>query len=123
MDHDGRGRYQRPVPGRSFPSVKLFRALAVALSLVGRHGTLVGAASGFVGLAVPELAAACKPYLGETIVFLLTLAFLRVDPEDLFRHFVRPSLIAAATVWAMLLVPVVLGTGFLALGLNQRMPN
>jgi predicted Na+-dependent transporter len=103
--------------------VKLFRALAVALSLVGRHGTLVAAASVFVGLAVPELAAACKPYLGETIVFLLTLAFLRVDPEDLFRHFVRPSLIAAATVWAMLLVPVVLGTGFLAIGLNQRMPD
>jgi len=103
--------------------VKLFGALAVALSLVGRHGTLVAAASIFVGLAVPELAAAGKPYLGEAIVVILTLAFLRVDPEELLRHFTQPALTAAATVWAMLLVPVVLGIGFLAVGLNQRMPD
>ena len=103
--------------------MKLFDALGVALSLVGRHGTLVAAASVFVGLAIPELAAACKPYLGETIVVLLMLAFLRVDPDELFHHFTRPGLIAAATIWAMLLVPAVLGTGFLAIDLNHRMPG
>ena len=103
--------------------MKLFDALGVALSLVGRHGTLVAAASVFVGLAIPELAAVCKPYLGETIVVLLMLAFLRVDPDELFHHFTRPGLIAAATIWAMLLVPAVLGTGFLAIGLNHRMPG
>jgi BASS family bile acid:Na+ symporter len=103
--------------------MKLLGALAAALSLVGRHGTLVAAASIFVGLAIPELAAACKPYLGEAIVVLLMLAFLRVDPDELFRHFARPGLIAGATVWAMLAVPVVLGTGFLAIGLNDRMPG
>src|SRR5206468_3950724 len=81
------------------------------------------AASIFVGLAVPALAAACKPYLGEAIVVLLTLAFLRVDPDELLRHFVRPGLIVAATAWAMLIVPAVLGIMFLAFGLNQRMPG
>ena len=103
--------------------MKLLGALAAALSLVGRHGTLVVAASIFVGLAIPGLAAACKPYLGEAIVVLLMLAFLRVDPDELFRHFTRPGLIAAATVWAMVVVPVVLGIGFLAIGLNDRMPG
>src|SRR5437868_2182335 len=103
MDRNAQGRYQRFVCCRRFPSMKLFGALAAALSLVGRHGTLVAAASVFVGLAVPELAAACKPYLGEAIVFMLALAFLRVDPDELFRHFTRPGLIAAATVWAILL--------------------
>jgi len=47
------------------------RALALpaaALMLLGRHGTLIAAGSIFVGLAVPPLAAACKPYLGEVIV-------------------------------------------------------
>ena len=34
------------------------RLPAAALSLVGRHGTLLAAASIFVGLAVPPLAAA-----------------------------------------------------------------
>jgi hypothetical protein len=103
--------------------MKLAGALAAALSLVGRHGTLVAAASIFVGLAVPGLAAVCKPYLGEAIVVMLTLAFLRVDPGELLRHFTRPGLIAAATVWAMLVVPVILGLVFMAFGVNQSMPG
>jgi hypothetical protein len=103
--------------------MKLLGAPAAALSLAGRHGTLVAAASVFVGLAIPGLAAACKPYLGEAIVVLLTLAFLRVDPNELFHHFTRPGLVALATLWAMLLVPTVLGIGFLTFGLDQSMPG
>ena len=103
--------------------MKLLGVPAAALSLAGRHGTLVAAASVFVGLAIPGLAAACKPYLGEAIVVMLTLAFLRVDPNELFHHFTRPGLVALATLWAMLLVPTVLGIGFLAFGLDQSMPG
>ncbi len=103
--------------------MRLIGALAAALSLVGRHGTLVAAASVFVGLAFPGLAAECKPYLGEAIVVMLTLAFLRVDPADLRRHWTRPGLIAAATLWAMLIVPAILGSVFLAFGLNQKIPG
>ncbi|HEY2426588.1 MAG TPA: Na+-dependent transporter [Pseudolabrys sp.] len=103
--------------------MKLLGAPAAALSLAGRHGTLVAAASVFVGLAIPELAAACKPYLGEAIVVLVTLAFLRVDPNELFGHFTRPGLVALATLWAMLLVPTVLGIGFVAFGVDQSMPG
>ena len=63
--------------------MQLLDALAAALSLVGRHGTLVAAASIFVGLAIPPLAASFKPYLGEAIVVLLMLSFLRIDPDEL----------------------------------------
>ena len=103
--------------------MKLLGVPAAALSLAGRHGTLVAAASVFVGLALPGLAVACKPYLGEAIVVMLTLAFLRVDPNELFHHFTRPGLVALATLWAMLLVPTMLGIGFLAFGLDQSMPG
>ena len=96
---------------------------AATLSFIGRHGTVFAAASVFVGLAVPPLAAAVKPYLGEAIVAMLTLAFLRVDPTELRHHFTRPGLIAAATVWVMLIVPVALGALFLGLGLDQSMPG
>ena len=92
---------------------------AAALSLVGRKGTLVVAASLFVGLAVPALAAACKPFLGEAIVVMLALAFLRVDPVELRHHFTQPGLIAAATLWVMLVVPAALGVLFLAVGLDR----
>src|SRR5260221_834630 len=112
-----------PTCGRSFPAMKLLGALAAALTFFGRHGTLVAAASIFVGLAVPGLAAIWKPYLGEAIVVMLTLAFLRVDPKDLSFHLKQPGVVAAATVWAMLVVPGVLGVVFLAFGLDQRMPG
>jgi hypothetical protein len=101
--------------------MKFIGALAAVLSLAGRHGTLLAATSIFVGLAIPDLAAACKPFLGEAIVAMLTLAFLRVDPIDLRRHWSRPGLIAAATAWTMLIVPAVLGLVFILFRLDQRM--
>ncbi len=99
------------------------RLPAAALSFIGRYGTVFAAASIFVGLAVPPLAAAVKPFLGEAIVAMLMLAFLRVDPTELRHHFTRPGLIAAATLWVMLIVPVALCTLFLGLGLDRSMPG
>ena len=103
--------------------MKLLGAPAAALTLVGRHGTLLAAASIFVGLVAPVLATAFKPYLGEAIVVMLALAFLRVDPVELRHHLTRPGLIAAATVWAMLVVPAVVGIAFRFLGLDQHPPG
>ena len=103
--------------------MKFIGALAAVLSLAGRHGTLLAATSIFVGLAIPAVAAACKPFLGEAIVAMLTLAFLRVDPADLRRHWTRPGLIAAATAWTMLIVPAGLGMVFLAFRLDQHAPG
>src|SRR5262249_25907150 len=111
--------YTRP----EFPKMKVIGALAAALGMAGRHGTLLAATSIVVGLAIPDLAAVCKPFLGEAIVVMLTLAFLRVDPADLRGHWARPELIAAATAWTMLIVPAVLGMVFLAFRLGQHMPG
>ena len=96
---------------------------AAALGWIGRKGTLVVAASLFVGLAVPGLAAACKPFLGEAIIVMLVLAFLRVDPVELSHHFTQPKLIAAATLWVMVVVPAALGALFLAVDLDKTMPG
>ena len=101
--------------------MKSISALAAALTLCGRHGTLIAAASIFIGLAVPPLAAAFRPHFGEAIVVMLILAFLRVDPFELRRHWKQPGLIAAATAWTMLVFPAVLGTLFLAFKLDQKM--
>jgi BASS family bile acid:Na+ symporter len=96
---------------------------AAALAWIGRKGTLVVAASLFVGLAVPGLPALCRPFLGEAIVLMLSLAFLRVDPVDLRRHVTQPRLIAAATLWVMLVAPALVGMIFLAFGLDRQMPG
>jgi len=103
--------------------MRIVRVPAAALSYVGRHGTLVVAASLFVGMFVPGMAAYCKPLLGPAIIAMLTLAFLRVDPAELRGHWDRPGLIAAASLWVMLATPAVLGTLFLLTGLNERIPG
>lgn len=103
--------------------MKLLALPAAALAFLGRNGTLVVATSLFVGLAVPGLGAATKPFLGEAIVVMLCLAFLRVDPAALRRHFTQPRLIAAATVWIMLVIPAALGGLFLLAGIGRNMPG
>jgi len=94
---------------------------AALLSLAGRHGTLLAAASILIGLAVPPLSVTIKPYLGEAIIVILTLAFLRVDPIELRGHITRPGLVVASTVWIMIVTPAVLGTLFLSLNIKQSM--
>jgi len=103
--------------------MKIFDVPAAGLAFVGRHGTLIAAASIFVGLLVPPLAAAFKPYLGAAIVVMLMLAFLRVDPAELRSHLTRPGLITAATLWLMLVTPAAVGTLFLVVGVDREMPG
>ena len=103
--------------------MKWLDAPAALLAWVGRKGTLVVAASLFVGLAVPGLAALVRPWLGEALVAMLILAFLRVDPDELRRFFTQPALIAAATAWIMLVSPALLGAFFVMFGLGHQTPD
>jgi hypothetical protein len=96
---------------------------AAALAWIGRQGTRAVAASIFLGLAVPPLAALFKPYVPEAIFALLVLAFLRVDPRRLRGYAARPGLVIAATAWMMLATPALLGGIFLAVGLRERAPG
>lgn len=93
------------------------------LAFIGRQGTRGVAISIFVGLALPQLAAIAKPLLGVTVFVLLILSILRVDPSHLRDYFRAPKLIAAATIWIMILTPLALG-GLLKLsGLQQWQPE
>jgi hypothetical protein len=90
-----------------------------ALAWLGRQGTRAVAASIFVGLAVPALAALFKPLVGPTIFCLLTLAFLRVEPAALREEFFRPQLLLVATLWIMVATPLILGLAYATLGRGE----
>jgi BASS family bile acid:Na+ symporter len=96
--------------------------LAAALAWLGRHGARAVAVSILLGIALPSLGALIRPYFAETVFLLLCLAFLRVDPGALRTQLARPRLLAGATAWTMLVVPLLLGAGLLALGLDERSP-
>jgi hypothetical protein len=88
----------------------ILSGLAAILAWIGRQGTRALACSVFLGLAVPPLAAYVKPYLGETVFVLLLFSYLRTDPNA-FRSYLRaPGLAIAASLWLMLVLPLLFGT-------------
>ena len=103
--------------------MSLLAAPAAALAWLGRQGTRAVAASLFVGIMVPPLAALLKPTFAYALFVLLCLAFLRVDPVEVRAHFSLPLLIAAAATWMMLATPVLIGLGLLVLGVEDRAPG
>src|SRR4051812_7520769 len=94
-----------------------------ALGFLGRHGTIAVALSILIGLASPALAAVFKPALGEAVIALLILSFLRVSPKALVALARSPVLVLAATGWLMLLLPIMLASLFTALGLAASLPD
>ena len=81
-------------------------AISAALSWLGRQGTRAVAASIFIGIVTPPLAALFKPIFPFVLFALLCLAFLRVDPAEVRAHFSRPLIVGAASAWMMLATPL-----------------
>ena len=96
---------------------------AAWLAWLGRQGTRAVAASLFIGIVLPPLAALLKPIFAYALFALLCLAFLRVDPREVRKHFGYPLRIAAAASWMMLATPVLIGLILVALGLADRLPG
>ena len=101
----------------------LIAALAAALSWLGRQGTRAVAASIFIGIMVPPLAALLKPIFAYALFVLLCLAFLRVDPAEVRKHFSRPAIVAAAAAWMMLGTPLLIGLTLVAFGMSDHLPG
>src|SRR5665213_1520350 len=96
--------------------------LRSALAWLGRQGTRALAASVFLGLAVPPLAAYVKPYLGETVFVLLLFSYLRTDPSAFGRHLKAPGLAIAGALWVMVAAPLLFGTAYMLSGVRDAMP-
>ena len=93
-----------------------------ALAWLGRQGTRALAASIFLGLAVPQLAASVKPYLGLTVFVLLLFSYLRTDPAAFTRVVKAPQLAIIASLWVMVAVPLLVGTAYAFSGVRETMP-
>ena len=84
------------------------------LSWIGRHGTRGFALSIFLGLALPQFAAAARPLLGISIFVFVTLTFARIDVPALLSLLRRPAPLAVASVW-LIAAPVLLALAAIAL--------
>lgn len=93
------------------------------LTWLGGQGTRAVAAVVFIAAAVPPLGALLRPYVTEAILILLCISFMRVDLVALYSHLRRPALVAAATAWTTIGVPLIVGLIAHATGLTDRAPG
>lgn len=94
-----------------------------ALTWLGSQGTRAVAAIAFIAVAVPPLGALLRPYVTEAIFLLLCISFMRVDLVALYGHLRRPALVAAATAWTTIGVPLIVALAASATGLTNSSPG
>ncbi|WP_050991656.1 Na+-dependent transporter [Bradyrhizobium yuanmingense] len=94
-----------------------------ALAWLGGQGTRAVAAIAFIAVAVPPLGALLRPYVTEAIFLLLCISFMRVDLVALYGHLRRPALVAAATAWTTIGVPLIFALAAHATGLSTSSPG
>jgi BASS family bile acid:Na+ symporter len=100
----------------------ILKGLNAALAWLGRQGTRALAASIFLGLAVPPLAAYVKPHLGETVFVLLLFSYLRTGPTAFCRYLKAPGLTIVAALWVMVAVPLLFGAAYALSGIREAWP-
>jgi hypothetical protein len=93
------------------------------LTWLGGQGTRAVAAVVFIAVALPPLGALLRPYVTEAILGLLCISFMRVDLAALYSHLRRPALVATATVWTTIGVPLIVGLTCHATGFDGRSPG
>ncbi len=104
-------------------AIDLAAAPLRALAWLGHQGTRAVAALVVIGIALPPLGEALRPYVAEAIFLLLCISFMRVDVAALREHVRRPGIVLAASAWTMIAVPALIGIGCLAAGLDTSSPD
>ena len=105
-------------------ALKIVIALPLrGLTWLGGQGTRAVAAVVFIAAAVTPLGALLRPYVTEAILVLICISFMRVDLAALYGHLRRPALVATATAWTTIGVPLIVGLIAHATGLTDRAPG
>ena len=101
----------------------IIAAIVRPLAWLGRQGTRAVAALVFIGIAIPPLGEALRPFVTEAVFLLLCISFMRVDLSALRLYLRRPAIVLAATAWTLLAVPAITGVFWLATGLRTASPD
>lgn len=77
------------------------------LTFLGRHATTAMAVGVFVALAVPTLAELIRPLLIPTIIGMMVLSILRLDPQDILLSLKSPKMMLPALAFMLLVCPFI----------------
>ena len=86
------------------------------LALIGRYGTQGFVVSLFAGLALPQLAAAARPWLGVVIFVFVMMTFMRVDVRALRGLIERPGSLFLTCLCLVVAPAAIVGAALAAIG-------
>ncbi|MGL4242218.1 MAG: symporter, partial [Beijerinckiaceae bacterium] len=98
-------------------------SLIKLLAWIGRHGTVGFALSIFVGLALPQFAAAARPLLAISIFVFVLLTFARADADGVRRLLAAPKPLVLASLWLVVAPAVVITLILTAIGRGNLDPG
>lgn len=101
----------------------LLALLSKPLAWIGRHGTQGFAISIFVGLALPQFAAAARPLLAVTIFIFVMLTFARADAAKVGALLRAPKPLALASLWLVLAPALIIALLLAAIGRGNLDPG
>jgi bile acid:Na+ symporter, BASS family len=90
---------------------------------IGRHGTQGFALSIFVGLALPQFAAAARPLLAITIFIFVMLTFARAEDAKVRALVASPKPLVLASLWLILAPAVVITSILTGIGRDNLDPG
>ncbi|HEY8383065.1 MAG TPA: hypothetical protein VIL09_13035 [Microvirga sp.] len=94
-----------------------------SLALIGRYGTQGFAISIFLGLALPQFAAAARPLLAVTIFVFVMITFARVDTAALKELLRRPRPLVLAGLWLAFAPAALIGAALTLVGRESLDPG
>ncbi len=97
--------------------------LTKPLAWIGRHGTQGFALSIFVGLALPQFAAAARPLLAVTIFIFVMLTFARAEEPKVRALLKAPKPLVLASLWLILAPAIVITTILSVIGRQNLDPG
>lgn len=98
-------------------------ALSRALAIMGRYGTIGFAASIFIGLALPGLAATMRPILPVSIFAFVTLTFARADLAGVRKALAQPGRLGLSWLWITAAMPLMVLLGLALVGRSSVEPG
>ncbi len=101
----------------------MLEILTKPLAWVGRHGTQGFALSIFVGLALPQFAAAARPLLAVTIFIFVMLTFARAEEPKVRALFKAPKPLVLASLWLIIAPAIVITTMLSVIGRHNLDPG
>ncbi len=99
------------------------RGVPAILGLIGRYGTQGFIVSLFVGLALPQLAAAARPLLGMCIFVFVMMTFMRIDTGALRGRLRRPAALILTCVCLTVVPPLVIIAAVAGIGREEIEPG